>query len=189
VELATELLAHRAASLVEAGRLQEAAALYQDQVTAGERLLAAARGGRIPSPSPAMFYSLLRQRAVLLAGLASLEQTLGRGDDALAHSEEAVTALGALAARAGDIMPHARAQYLFAAIRAAAGTDVERATTAIDEAITTFTRLASASEDVQDDLRAATVVKADLLDNAGRHQEAARLRRLLRENPHGDRRT
>lgn len=189
VELATELLARRTASLVEAGRLEEAVALYQEQATTGERLLAAIRDGRIPSPSPAMFSSLLRQRAVLLAGLAPLEQALGRGDDALAHSEEAVTALGALAARAGDVLSHARAQYVFAAIRAAAGTDVERATTAIDEAITTFTRLASASEDVQDDLRAAAVVKASLLDHAGRHEEASRLRHRLRENPDDDRRT
>nr|WP_306432930.1 tetratricopeptide/SEL1-like repeat protein [Streptomyces harenosi] len=183
VDLATAVLAHRAASLVEAGRLEEAAALYRDQAATPERLLAAARSGRIPPLSPAMLSGLLRQRAVILTGLAPLEQALDRTDEALAHSEEAVTVLGALAARAGDVMPHARAQYVFAAIRAAAGTDIERATTAIDEAITTFTRLAPASQDIQEDLRAATLVKAGLLAHAGRHQEASRLRHLPHAQP------
>ncbi|MER6630139.1 tetratricopeptide repeat protein [Streptomyces sp. NPDC000987] len=189
-DLATELLTRRVAALVEADRLEEAVALYQGEVTVQERLLAATQDGSIPPVSPTMLHSMLRRRAVMLADLAPLEQALDRTDDALAHSEEAVTTLGALAARGGDAMPHARAQCLFAAIRAAAGTDLERAATAVDEAITTFTRLASASEEVQDNLRrVAILVKADLLDHAGRHQEAARLRHLLRAEPDGDRRT
>jgi tetratricopeptide (TPR) repeat protein len=166
VALATELLARRVAALVEADRIEEAVALWQEQVTALERLLAAAEDARIPQPSPAMHYSLLLQRGVILADLALLEGALDRMDDALAHSEEAVDKLGALAARGGNVMPHARAQCVFAAIRAAAKTDIERATTALAEAIATFTRLAAESEDVHDDLRTATIVKTDLLDHA-----------------------
>ncbi|HLL36212.1 MAG TPA: tetratricopeptide repeat protein [Streptomyces sp.] len=189
VVAATELLTQRVAALAGAGRLEEAAALCRDQVTAQERLLAATQDGRLPPPSPTLLYSLLRQRAVVLTALAPLERALDRLDDALAHSEEAVTTLGALAARGGDVVPHARAQREFAAIRAAAGLDIERATTAIDEAITTFTHPAVASEDVRDDLRRAVLVKADLLDRTGRQQEAARLRHLLRAEPEGDGRT
>ncbi|MGN9775919.1 tetratricopeptide repeat protein [Micromonospora sp. H33] len=187
VDLAAELLAQRVAALIEANRLEEAVEIYREEATIHERMLAASRDGRIPSLSPTMVYSLIRQRAVILAQMVCLEQALDRTDDALAHSEEAVTTLGALAARTGDVVTHARAQRVFAAVRAAAGTDIEQATTAIDEAITTFTRLAaSKSEDVRDDLYKAIIVKANLLDHAGRHHEAAQLRRPFAEEAGDD---
>ncbi|GGM13986.1 hypothetical protein GCM10010129_67670 [Streptomyces fumigatiscleroticus] len=189
VDLAAELLARNVAALVEEGRLEEAVARYREQAAGHQRLLSAAQEGTLPLSS-AMTYRLLRQRAVALASMAPLEQALGRGDDARSHSEESVTILGALAARSGEVMPHAWAQYVFAAIRATAGTDTEPALTAVDEAIRTFTRLVSTSEeDAREYLHRALAVKADLLGRTGRRQDASRPRHSRRGESGGPRRT
>jgi tetratricopeptide (TPR) repeat protein len=186
LDVAAAVTARHAATLIEAGRHAEAVETYRKAVTVHENLLAASRDGRIPSPGPDMVHGLIRQRAVTLARMAALEHALGRTDDALAHSEEAAGTLGALAARTGDELLHAAAQHVFAAIRAATGTGLEQAATAIDEAIATFTRLTTAgTADLRDDLRRALLVKADLLDHTGHHEEAAHLRHRL-GNPPGD---
>ncbi|MFE0855156.1 hypothetical protein ACFW3J_17490, partial [Streptomyces mutabilis] len=163
VELAGSILDGQVAKLVGEGRLEEAVALYQEQAAGYRRLLSSGAEGRLPL-SAAMTYRLLQQHATYLAAMAPLEQALGRVDQALAHSEEAVTALGALAARGGDLLPHAWAQYVFAAIRADAETDTERALRAVDEAIQVFGRPDHAShEQTLQQLSKALAVKAALL--------------------------
>ncbi|WMC84412.1 tetratricopeptide repeat protein [Streptomyces rochei] len=163
VELAGSIMDGQVAKLVGEGRLEDAVALYREQAAGLRRLLSSGAEGRVPM-SAAMTYRLLQQHATYLAAMAPLELALGHVDQALAHSEEAVTALGALAARGGDLLPHAWAQYVFAAIRADAGTDTERALRAVEEAIQVLGRPHhTPHEQTRQHLSKALAVQATLL--------------------------
>jgi tetratricopeptide (TPR) repeat protein len=183
VALAAQLLDQHVAALTTAGQFEEAIKAYQESVAANEGMLALDRDGTLHISSN-MTHSLRQQNAVTLSNMAPLEQVLGRTEDALAHSEEATITLAALTARSGDVLPHAKAQLAFAVVRAAAGTDIERATTELNEAIIIFCRIGDIDpEIVRDDIHRSFSTLAHLLDHAGRHEEATRLRNQIDPPP------
>ncbi|MEU7476543.1 tetratricopeptide repeat protein [Lentzea sp. NPDC042327] len=155
VSVAAELREAHVRQLLDAGRLDDAIDTYLGAARDAEALLA-----HSPTGSD-LTYSLLRQRAVDLSRAAALQQTAGRTTEALAASQTAVTALGELAARSGDTATHARAQRIFAAIRADARTELDRAVVEVEEAIATFSQLGGADY-AEGELRLCRIVLSAL---------------------------
>ncbi|GHH38981.1 P-loop NTPase [Lentzea cavernae] len=158
VAVAAELRDAHVSNLLGAGQLDEAVDTYRESAEGTDALLAL-----LPAGSD-MTYSLLRQRAVDLTKMASLLQQSGRTAEALSASRTAVTSLGELAARFGDVAAHAWAQRVFSAIRAEARTDVEQALVEVEEAVATFSRLVESGEahHAAAELRLCLIVLADL---------------------------
>jgi tetratricopeptide (TPR) repeat protein len=172
-----EARSNLADAYLAAGRTDEAIVLGERILADRERLLGA------DHPVTVQTRSNLAEE-YLDAGRAAIQPAVGRPEDALAAAGKAAGIYRQLAsARPGDFEPGlARSLWLYASVLATGKTDLTRAVTAAEEAVTCYETLAARTPlAFINDLAGALTTLADILDGLDRAAEAAAVRRHAAE--------
>ncbi|MBB5959249.1 tetratricopeptide (TPR) repeat protein [Saccharothrix tamanrassetensis] len=144
-DLAAALLDQRTGELVEAGDLAGAIEVYREEANGYLRLL----GGDVVPPSPRVAGTITFHLAGAFTRMGSLHGRLRQSEPALAHTAAAVALLrrfGRAELRVRSSL--AQALRIYAAVRLAAGTELDEAGAAADEAVGLFTELEDEAPDV-----------------------------------------
>lgn len=156
MDFAADLAQRRATALVEAGRLEEAIGVYDEEARGYRALLNGVTGVR-PDPPTARRQGLHLGKVLMEMG--TLNARLRRSEAALAHTAEALQILRSLgpadSALAGYVL--SRVLWGYAWVRAGLGVELDHALAAVREADDILSELAYAAP-----AELARPVRADL---------------------------